>query len=147
MTPALTDDQYLELLAFRTGLRRFLRWSEEQAAAAGLTGQQHQLLLAIRGHPGSSAPTIGDVADHLLLRHHSVVELVDRAEQAGLVQRLSDWDDRRIVRLVLTTKGRRLLDQLSAAHIEELARLGPIVQRLVRGLEHESHEHGVRAVR
>jgi DNA-binding MarR family transcriptional regulator len=138
VTPRLTDDQYLELLAFRTGLRRLLRWSDEQAAAVGLTGQQHQLLLAIRGHPGSSGPTIGDAADHLLLRHHSAVEHVDRAEQADLVRRITDGDDRRIVRLALTTKGRRLLDQLSAAHIEELARLGPIVERLVRGLERQS---------
>ena len=63
--------QYQELLAFRTALRRFLRWSEQQAAAAGVTGQQHQLLLAIRGHDGPGAPTVGDVAEHLLLRHHS----------------------------------------------------------------------------
>jgi DNA-binding MarR family transcriptional regulator len=132
------DDQYRDLLAFRTGLRRFLRWSEKEAAAAGLTAQQHQLLLAIRGHSGSEAPTVGDAADHLLLRHHSVVELVDRAEQAGLVRRLADHADRRIVRLALTAKGRRTLRQLSAAHLEELTRLAPIIQRLVRALDRES---------
>jgi DNA-binding MarR family transcriptional regulator len=133
----LLDIEFQALLEFRTGLRRFLRWSEEQAAAAGLTGQQHQLLLAIRGHPGAAAPTIGEVAAHLLLRHHSAVELVDRAEQTGVVRRVVDDHDRRIVRLVLTAKGRRLLDQLSAAHLEELARLAPTIQRLARGLEED----------
>src|SRR5689334_14915955 len=99
MSDLLGDDQYRELLAFRTGLRRFLRWSEEQAAAAGLTPQQHQLLLAIRG--SATPPSVGDVADLLLLRHHSAVELVDRAEQAGLVIRGSDPVDRRLVRLAV----------------------------------------------
>jgi DNA-binding MarR family transcriptional regulator len=131
----LLDTEFRALLEFRTGLRRFVRWSEEQAAAAGLTAQQHQLLLAIRGHPASVAPTIGDAASHLLLRHHSAVELVDRAEQAGLVRRVVDQHDRRVVRLVLTAKGRRLLDHLSAAHLEELARLAPTIQRLTRGLD------------
>jgi DNA-binding MarR family transcriptional regulator len=131
----LAVEQYRELLAFRTALRRFLRWSDEQAGAAGLTGQQHQLLLAVRGHEGPGAPTIGEVAEHLLLRHHSAVELVDRAEQAGLVQRTLDDDDRRVVRLVLTPRGRRLLERLSAAHLEELARLAPMVRRLAEGLE------------
>ncbi len=135
MTAAgLPDEQYQELLAFRTALRRFLRWSEQQAAAAGVTGQQHQLLLAIRGHDGPGAPTVGDVAEHLLLRHHSVVELVDRAADAGLVRRLGDADDGRLVRLELTARGRDLLERLSAAHLEELARLAPIVQRLASGL-------------
>ncbi len=133
----LRDSDYRDLLAFRTGLRRFLHWSEEQAAAAGLTAQQHQLLLAIRGHPASAAPTIGDVADHLVLRHHSAVELVDRAKHAGLVRRVTDTEDRRVVRLVLTAKGRRLLDRLSGAHLDELARLAPIIQRLARGLDSE----------
>ncbi len=128
---ALDDGQYRELLEFRTGLRRFLRWSEDQAAAAGLTGQQHQLLLAVRGHAGPEAPTIGDVAEHLLLRHHSAVELVDRAERAGLVRRHGDGGDRRLVRLQLTAKGRRVLDRLTAAHLEELARLAPVMHPFV----------------
>lgn len=129
----LDDDQYRELLRFRTALRQFLRWSGERAEEAGLTGQQHQLLLAIRGHDGSQPPTIGEVAGHLLVRHHSAVELADRAEVAGLVRRVADGDDRRIVRLNLTARGRRVLDQLSAAHLEELARLAPVVQRLAAG--------------
>jgi DNA-binding MarR family transcriptional regulator len=131
---SLDDRQYRDLLAFRTALRRFLHWGEEQAATAGLTRQQHQLLLAIRGHDGPRPPTIGDVAEHLLLRHHSAVELVDRAQSAGLVRRVTDPHDRRIVRLALTTRGRKLLDRLTAAHLEELSRLAPSVLRMADGL-------------
>ena len=88
--PHLDDEQYRELFKFRTAPRKFLRWSDEQAASTGLTAQQHQLLLAIRGHEGASGPTIGEVADHLLLKHHSVVELVDRVEHSGFAQRSID---------------------------------------------------------
>lgn len=130
----LDDQQYRDLLRFRTALRRFLHWSDEQAAAAGLTAQQHQLLLAIRGHDGATAPTIGEVADSLLLKHHSLVELVDRAEQAGFVTRTVDGDDRRIVRLKVTRSGLRVLEKLSAAHLQELARLAPTIERVARGL-------------
>jgi DNA-binding MarR family transcriptional regulator len=102
-------------------LRRFLRWSEDQARGVGLTGAQHQLLLAVRGHP--AAPSIGDIADHLLLRHHSVGELIERAERAGLVERYEDDDDHRIVRVRLTATGQEKLNALTAVHLEELSRL------------------------
>ena len=121
---ALSDRDFERLLAFRDGLRRFLHWSDQQAEAVGMTGTQHQLLLAVRGH-GEPAPSIGDVADHLLLRHHSAVELVDRAEKAGLVRRENDPDDQRVVRLRLTRKGSRKVESLAAAHLEELSRLRP----------------------
>jgi DNA-binding MarR family transcriptional regulator len=126
----LTDADYARLLGFRDGLRRFLHWSEQQAAVAGITGAQHQLLLAIRGHEGETAPTIGDVADHLLLRHHSAVGLVDRAEAAGLLRRERDHGDARVVRLHLTAAGARTLRRLSGAHLEELARLAPSMRPL-----------------
>lgn len=117
----LQDDDFERLLAFRDGLRRFQHWSEDQAKAVGLTGAQHQLLLAIRGH--GEIPSIRDVADHLLLRHHSVVELVDRAVAAGLVERVADADDQRIVRLRLTATGAERVEALAGAHLEELSRL------------------------
>ena len=119
----LTDAQYQELLAVRTTLRRFLRWSEEQARAEGLTPAQHQLLLAVRGHADRRGPTIGEVADVLLVRHHSAVELVDRAVAGGLVRRVADRDDDRVVRLRLTESGMRRLRRLSALHLGELRRL------------------------
>jgi len=117
----LTDADFARLLAFRDGLRRFLHWSDDQARAVGLTGTQHQLLLAVRGH--GSAPSIREVAEHLLLRHHSVVELVDRAEAAGLLERVDDPDDQRVVRLRLTRTGTEKVESLAAAHLEELSRL------------------------
>jgi uncharacterized protein YeaO (DUF488 family)/DNA-binding MarR family transcriptional regulator len=120
---ALGDDDYRELLTLRNELRRFLRWSEQQAKAVGLTDAQHQLLLVIRGHPGTSGPSISDVADDLLLRHHSAVELVQRAEVAGYVTRRHDPVDRRLVRLHLSATGDAVLEKLSSLHAEELRRL------------------------
>ena len=134
VTP-LADEEYTKLLAFRTGLRQFLRWSEDQAATVGLTPAQHQLLLAVRGHSGSQAPTVSDVAEHLLLRRHSVVGLVNRAEAAGLLTRLPDARDQRVVRLQLTKLGKRCLEQLSALHLEELRRLAPSLQPVWEGLD------------
>lgn len=122
---SVRDDDYRRLLEFRTGLRRFLHWSEEQAHAVGLSPMQHQLLLAVRGHPDPRGPTIGDVAEHLLLRHHSAVGLVDRAEAGGLVHRRQDREDHRIVRLHLTARGAEKLRRLTASTLEELARLSP----------------------
>jgi DNA-binding MarR family transcriptional regulator len=127
----LTLADYENLLAFRTGLRRFLRWSEEQARAAGLTPAQHQLLLAIKGHPGDNPPTVGDLAGYLLLRHHSTVELINRAEAGDLVERWRDPDDARVIRIRLTATAEKKLSQLSAAHLAELRRLAPVLAHLV----------------
>ena len=131
----ITDADYRQLLEFRTGLRRFVRWSEQQAQGAGVSPGQHQLLLAIRGHPDRRGPTIGDVAEYLLLRHHSAVGLVDRAEDAGLVRRRQDRDDHRIVRLQLTARGAETLQRLTAVTLEELARLSPRLRPVWSGLE------------
>jgi DNA-binding MarR family transcriptional regulator len=117
----LRDEDFRRLLGFRDGLRRFLRWSEDEAKAVGLTPAQHQLLLAIRGHGAS--PSVREVASHLLLRHHSVVELVDRAVAAGLVERMQDAADQRVVRLQLTRTGSERVEALAEAHLEELSRL------------------------
>lgn len=117
----LTDHDYAQLLDLRDELRRFLHWSEQQARAADLTPAQHQLLLAVRGH--GSDPTVGEIAGHLLLRHHSVVELIDRAQHAGLVERIVDPDDHRIVRVRLTLEGGYRLAALAASHVEEIGRL------------------------
>src|ERR671935_1407926 len=111
----LGDADYEALLQLRTDLRRFLKWSERQARAAGLTPAQHQLLLAVRGHPDPKGPTITDVADYLLLRHHSALGLVDRAEQAGLIRRVADSSDGRVIRLQLTPTGARGLARLVPA--------------------------------
>jgi uncharacterized protein YeaO (DUF488 family)/DNA-binding MarR family transcriptional regulator len=138
----LSDAAYARLLALRTGLRHFERWSAQQARAAGLTPAHHQLLLAIRGHQGEDGPTIGEVADYLLLRHHSTVELIDRAESAGLVRRARSEDDHRIVRLYLTEEGAARLEALSALHLEELDRLALDLPRAWDGLAPVQRPHG-----
>ena len=133
------DIDYQALLELRTGLRRFLCWSERQAEAAGLPPSQHQLLLAIRGHPDPKGPTIGDVAGYLLLRHHSAVGLVDRAEGAGLVARQKDPANHCVVRLKLTPKGSAKLEALSELHLEELSHLAPAMDALWDELERAGH--------
>lgn len=120
---ALTTNDFAALLAFRDGLRRFMRWSEDCAKTVGITPAQHQLLLSIRGHRGPAS--LRDIADHLLLKHHSAVELVDRAESAGLVERLRDDTDHRVVHVHLTAEGDHKLQLLGAEHLEELSRTGP----------------------
>jgi DNA-binding MarR family transcriptional regulator len=139
MAQVLSDESYARLLQFRTGLRRFERWSEQQAAAAGLTSAQHQLLLAVRGHHDERGPTIGELSEYLLLRHHSVVELIDRAAAAGLVRRRPDADDRRLVRVRATPHGNAVLRRLTRAHLAELARLAPALEALWAGLEPTTH--------
>jgi DNA-binding MarR family transcriptional regulator len=96
-----------------------------------LTHAQHQLLLAIRGHDDARGPTIGEVAEHLLVRHHTAVELVDRTQLLGFITRRRDRRDGRVVRLALTAKGRRKVNALSGAHVEELRELAPILTALV----------------
>ncbi len=134
-TPDLSDGEYRRLLEFRTGLRRFLQWSEEAASAIGVTPAQHQLLLAVRGHDDRRGPTIGELAGHLLLRHHSTVELVDRAVTAGLVERVPDAGDARVVHVRITPDGASRLSELSAAHLQELDRLVPRMAQLWEGLQ------------
>jgi DNA-binding MarR family transcriptional regulator len=131
--PELTRGDFENLLAFRTGLRRFLHWSQTQARAVGLTPTQHQLLVAIKGHRGGQQPTIGDLAGYLLLRHHSAVELVDRAAVAGLVERRSDAEDGRLTRVRLTADGEAKLARLAPAHLDELRNLAPVLDQLVVG--------------
>jgi DNA-binding MarR family transcriptional regulator len=125
------DADYTRLLTVRTRLRQFERWSAEQAAAHGLTASQHQLMLAVRGHPDPQGPTIGEAADYLLIRHHSAVELADRSEKAGLIVRARDTDDHRAVRLQLSAAGARILEDLTSAHLEEIARLTPLFESMI----------------
>lgn len=127
----IADSDYARLLAVRTGLRRFQRWSAERAADHGLTAAQHQLLLAVRGHEEAAGPTIGQVAAYLLIRHHSAVELVDRTEQAGLIVRSRDAVDHRVVRLGLAPRGAAVLESLTSVHLEELERLTPLFESLI----------------
>jgi DNA-binding MarR family transcriptional regulator len=127
----MSPGDFENLLVFRTSLRRFLHWSQTQARTVGLTPAQHQLLVAIKGHPGGQDPTISDLAEYLLLRHHSVVELVDRATAAGIVTRCRDAEDGRLTRVALTRDGETRLSRLGPAHLDELRNLAPILDHLV----------------
>jgi DNA-binding MarR family transcriptional regulator len=117
-------------LRLRTDLRRFLHWSEEQAEEHGLTPAQHQLLLAIRGSGTRSGPTISELSRALVLRHHSVVGLVDRAQTAGLVVRRRDPNRHSLVHVRLTDGGRKALRGLALVHLREIAELAPAMQAL-----------------
>ena len=128
---ALTAQDYQRLLAFRMSLRSFQRWSEDQARAAGLTHVQHQLLVAVKGHPGDQPPAVGDLAEYLQLRPHSAVELVDRAEAAGLVCRVPDASDGRIVRVALTESGDQTVQRLTPGHLDRLHELAKVLDDLV----------------
>jgi DNA-binding MarR family transcriptional regulator len=131
MMPRPTRRDFERLLEFRVALRRFQRWSEDQAQAEGITHVQHQLLVAVKGHPGDLPPTIGELAGYLLLRPHSTVELVDRAVAAGLVERARDPHDGRVVRVGLTEAGDRILQELTPAHLARLNELAVVLDDLV----------------
>jgi DNA-binding MarR family transcriptional regulator len=104
-------------------LRRFQRWSEDRAGEVGLTHVQHQLLVAIKGHPGDRPPSMRELSDYLLLQSHSAVGLVGRAEAAGFVRRRPDPDDARMVRVELTEEGNRLVMELTKVTLSEMRKL------------------------
>ena len=126
-----TSEDFRKLLHFRVTLRSFLSWSKEQAAGAGLTSAQHQLLVAIKGHPGPQPPAVREIAAYLLLRSHSAVGLVDRAEAAGLVRRTPDPGDARVARVALTARGDKLVTDLSSAHLARLYELAAALNDLL----------------
>jgi DNA-binding MarR family transcriptional regulator len=132
---ALGDDDYARLLAFRIELRRFLRHSDAVAHDAGLTPALHQLLLAIRGAAPAPDPTVGELAAALDVRHHTAVELAQRAEQLGLVVRARDDRDQRQVHVRLTPAGRRRLSQVTREHLPAIAELADRLGRVVAGEE------------
>jgi DNA-binding MarR family transcriptional regulator len=127
----LNGADYQMLAQLRYLLRRFAAFSEAAARGAGLTSQQHQALLAVRGFPGPTRISVGGLAERLQLRHHSAVGLVDRLAARGLLRRHYDGRDRRRVLLTLTPRGQARLALLSRAHREELARLAPLLRSLL----------------
>lgn len=139
----LTSEDYAALGELRFRIRRFLHFSEEAARASGLEPQQHQMLLAVRAVADAQGPTVGSLADHLLIRHHSAVGLIDRLEERGLVERVRGNSDRRQVRVHLTEAGERTLGRLSAVHRSELQKTGPALaealQALLEPIARKSH--------
>jgi DNA-binding MarR family transcriptional regulator len=136
----LTTRDYARLAAFRYALRNFLRFSEEAAAAWGITGQHYQAMLILRAFPEDQRTTINDLALQLLIKHNSAVELVDRLVRESLVAREASSADRRKVELSLTPRGRQVLAKLAAMHRRELQRAGPIVKRFFADLSRAERE-------
>lgn len=129
----VTQAEYRMLADFRHALRQFIRFSEDAAQKAGITPQQHQALLAIRGFGGEEPFTVGALAGSLQIRHHSAVGLVDRLVKENFVERHRGNEDRRQIALTLTAQGEKILEKLSAAHKEQLRHLIP---HLLASLEH-----------
>jgi DNA-binding MarR family transcriptional regulator len=125
----LSQSDYSALAEFRYVLRRFLNFSEKAARKAGLTPRQHQALLVIKGYRQGGPISVGDLAERLIVHHHSAVELTDRLVEAGLVSREQDPQDHRRVLLHLTERAEACLADLSAAHLDELARVGPMLRQ------------------
>jgi DNA-binding MarR family transcriptional regulator len=130
MANSPSKQDYVALAGFRKALRKFLHFVEEGVRKEGLTPQQHQLLLMVRGHPDREWRSVGELADALKLRHHATVGLVDRCQAAGFVERTPDPDDRRMVRVSLTPKGSEVLDALTMRNLRELRGLGALKREL-----------------
>lgn len=127
-------EEYQALAEFRYQIRRFLHFSEEQVRACGLEPQQHQLLLAVKGLPKGCTATVGELAGRLQLKHHSVVELIDRLEKHKYVVRAAGAEDRRQVIVKLTNSGSNVLRKLSVAHHQELDTAGPALAKSLRSI-------------
>jgi DNA-binding MarR family transcriptional regulator len=134
----LDSSEYKKLEEFRFQIRRFLSFSEAAARDSGLEPQQHQALLALKGMPQDCVPTIGHLADRLLLKHHSAVGLVDRLQTLGLLTRESSPDDARQVLLRPTAKGERILHRLSLTHHKELEEAGPKLAATLRAISRKN---------
>jgi DNA-binding MarR family transcriptional regulator len=132
--PEISDAQYETLAAFRYSLRQFLHFSEQAAASVGLTAHQHQALLAIKGFPKHENANIGEFAERLQICPHSAVGLANRLALKNLVHRKRDHKDRRQIHLALTRRGEKLLEKLSTAHHEQLRRVGPQIESLLKRL-------------
>lgn len=134
---AFSDMEYRDQADFRCALRRFLHFSEEQARLAGITPQQHLLLLIARGHRSYPGVSIGEVADALQISHHGASLLVDRSVKRGLLDRREDREDRRRALVSLTERGQQILDQITEANRLELGSLDAALFRnsLHQGLQ------------
>jgi DNA-binding MarR family transcriptional regulator len=127
-----TDSDYKALAEFRYHIRRYLRFSDEAARAAGLEPNQYQLLLAVKGLPENVDPTIGVLAERLHLRHHSTVELINRAEAKKLVERRRAGS---YVFVHLTKQGERVLARAVERRLEQLQVAGPLLVNALQQLD------------
>jgi DNA-binding MarR family transcriptional regulator len=133
-TRDLTIKQYRLLAELRYQIRRFLAYRDQISRDNGLEPQQYQVLLSIKGAPAGTEVTVGRLAQRMLVRHHSAVEMVDRLATHGLVTRTRHLEDRRKMLVHLTAKGERVLRELALSSREELKNSGPALVALLRRL-------------
>jgi DNA-binding MarR family transcriptional regulator len=131
---AEAEESIRALASFRYALRRFLRFSEAAAEQSGVTPQQHQLMLGVAGHGSAGSATISELAEFLQEKHHSVIGLVNRAVQNGLVIRRQDSIDRRVVGVSLTPRGKKLLLKLTELHELHASEVAPLLASIAQGL-------------
>jgi DNA-binding MarR family transcriptional regulator len=136
----LSIGDYQALAEFRYQIRKFLHFSDSAIESAGLERSQYQLMLTIKGMPDGLRPRIRDVANRMLIQHHSAVELIDRLESGRYVRRERGQDDRREVLLALTAKGERVLGQLALHHHEQLQNAAPKLVGALRRVTRERRQ-------
>jgi DNA-binding MarR family transcriptional regulator len=137
-------NDYRAIAAFRFHIRQYLDFSNSAARSAGLDPKQYELLLAIKGLPEGTVATIGVVAEQLYLRHHSAVELVNRAEKRGFVRRSRISKGRTYVLVELTAKGERIINRVVALRLKELRRAGPVLVDILSTLAPTKKGRGVK---
>jgi DNA-binding MarR family transcriptional regulator len=146
MSKALTTAEYQALAELRYRIRKFLREGDTVASETGLEPQQYLLLLMVRGIPGGQEATVSNLAERLVLKHHSVVELIDRMEARGYVRRSRSHEDRRSVLVSLLPRGEKLLEQVAQHRVGELRASGAALANAIAALLKNSHAfYGVKA--
>lgn len=138
----ISPAEYRALAELRYRIRHFLREGDAKARTVGLEPQQYLMLLAIRGLPLGSDATIQTLAERLALKHHSVVELIDRLETHGYVRRTRSRDDRRRVFVSLLPRGERLLELVARNRISELRSSGEILVGAIDALLERKYHSG-----
>jgi DNA-binding MarR family transcriptional regulator len=136
----VNGEQYRDLAEFRRQIRKFIYFSEVTAKEHGIEPQQHQLMLAVQGLPEDVKPTIREIASRLFIQHHSAVELVNRLESTGAIERTTGAEDKREVWVRLTAAGRAILRKLAMAHQMELEASGPELARALQSVLRHSRK-------
>jgi DNA-binding MarR family transcriptional regulator len=135
---AVSRVDYRLLAGFRNALRQFVHFSEEASRAVGIPPHQHQAMLAIAATAAGDHITVGKLAEQLQIKHQSAVGLANRMESKGLVKKKHNPTDKRQVFIGLTPAGERVLEDLSAAHKAEIARISPVLKKILNNLNHNS---------
>ena len=130
-----TQSSLKSLAEFRFQMRKFLNFSEMASERCGIPAQQYQLMQVIAAMPEGQQASITYLAERMILRHNSTVELVDRAERAGLVRRESDPKDMRRSLVQLTAQGQEIVERLVAEHLRELSPLCDVLIHALRELQ------------